>query len=424
MATVLLHPDVEKQLQSLPNDIEDRVRSKLADAIDLAKRYLTEREWGAKVVMFAMDIDTTEQIAAELREVSDKVFLAHSKLASSSAKKDRLVRQQIDAFARADQGVLVAPKLLDEGIDVPDAEVGINVAGTKTKLQLVQRMERVLRKHGDKRPHFHHYVAVPDDFRLEGLDAKEYVQEISWVRELGEQIGQEPVIERASIDQEVRDRAEQRGNELWARDLLADLGVETVQGTLHLDELIEDLTLDAARLLSETVDLGGKAVAKRDWKAAMATLREDTSLSASTLQRVWWLFPLYRERPGELAELLDGVIETRIALDSPDDPPEPDTPPSAEPGASDDDAAADDANREPVSTDGGQADTRPADSQQATGVEAGETADAATKPEPADRTNETAESRSDAESEDTAASNDPSDVSDGVLATIRRLFDR
>ncbi|WP_372911145.1 type II toxin-antitoxin system RelE/ParE family toxin [Salinigranum sp.] len=32
MATVLLHPDVEKKLQSLPNDIEDRIRSKLKDA--------------------------------------------------------------------------------------------------------------------------------------------------------------------------------------------------------------------------------------------------------------------------------------------------------------------------------------------------------------------------------------------------------
>lgn len=32
MASVLLHPDVEKKLQSLPNDIEERIRSKLADA--------------------------------------------------------------------------------------------------------------------------------------------------------------------------------------------------------------------------------------------------------------------------------------------------------------------------------------------------------------------------------------------------------
>jgi mRNA-degrading endonuclease RelE of RelBE toxin-antitoxin system len=32
MPTVLLHPDVEKKLQSLPTDVESRIRSKLADA--------------------------------------------------------------------------------------------------------------------------------------------------------------------------------------------------------------------------------------------------------------------------------------------------------------------------------------------------------------------------------------------------------
>lgn len=40
MATVLLHPDVEKKLQSLPNDIEDRIRSKMADAGTNPDRHL------------------------------------------------------------------------------------------------------------------------------------------------------------------------------------------------------------------------------------------------------------------------------------------------------------------------------------------------------------------------------------------------
>jgi len=40
MATVLLHPDVEKELQSLPNDIEGRIRSKLAEAGENPDRHL------------------------------------------------------------------------------------------------------------------------------------------------------------------------------------------------------------------------------------------------------------------------------------------------------------------------------------------------------------------------------------------------
>ena len=40
MATVLLHPDVEKKLHRLPNDIETRIRSKLEDAGENPERHL------------------------------------------------------------------------------------------------------------------------------------------------------------------------------------------------------------------------------------------------------------------------------------------------------------------------------------------------------------------------------------------------
>ncbi|AZQ16058.1 type II toxin-antitoxin system RelE/ParE family toxin [Halorubrum sp. PV6] len=40
MATVLLHPDVEKKLENLPNDIEDRIRSKLKEAGKNPDRHL------------------------------------------------------------------------------------------------------------------------------------------------------------------------------------------------------------------------------------------------------------------------------------------------------------------------------------------------------------------------------------------------
>lgn len=40
MPSVLLHPDVEKDLQRLPDDIERRIRSKLADAGEYPQRYL------------------------------------------------------------------------------------------------------------------------------------------------------------------------------------------------------------------------------------------------------------------------------------------------------------------------------------------------------------------------------------------------
>jgi len=53
---------------------------------------------------------------------------------------------------------------------------------------------------------------------------------------------------------------------------------------------------------------GGERVAQDDWEAAMEALRDSEALSVEGLQRVWWLFPLYRERPTELDELLTASL--------------------------------------------------------------------------------------------------------------------
>jgi superfamily II DNA or RNA helicase len=306
-------PDRWQQLSTTIHSrswIRHRSQPKIDDAVSLAADYLDDTDRPIKLVIFAMDIETADEIARRLRPTTENVFRAHSKLEASSGKTRRTVQRNIDAFSQCENGVLISPKMLDEGIDVPDAEVGINVAGTKTKLQLVQRMGRVLRKHGDQRPHFHHFIAMPDEDFVPGLDSKEYVQELNWVRELGEMIGVQPVIDEAGVDSELLARAEQRGNELWAQDLLEELEVETVQGNVQLEELLNALTVEATVELLGTLELDGERVREQNWNDAMDGLREADALTVEALQRVWWLFPLYRERPGELAELLEATHAT------------------------------------------------------------------------------------------------------------------
>jgi len=264
-----------------------------------------------KIMMFAMDIDTTEEIEDRLDPHADTVHAVHSQVASSSSEKNRIVQQRINEFGRTDHGVLIAPKLLDEGIDVPDAEVGINVAGTKTKLQLVQRMGRILRKHGEQEPKFHHFVAVPDENYIEGLDSREYVQEVNWVRELGELIDKQPTFDNAAVDADVIERAERRGHEQWARDLLEDLDIETVQGSVDLETIINSLTVDAAAEIQATVSFDHEEVLEGEWQTAMETLRDDSEtlgLSVQNRQHIWWLFPVYRDQPEELNRILAEII--------------------------------------------------------------------------------------------------------------------
>ncbi len=47
--------------------------------------------------------------------------------------------------------MLAAPRVLDEGIDVPQADVGVILATTRSKRQIIQRMGRIIRPKSDGR---------------------------------------------------------------------------------------------------------------------------------------------------------------------------------------------------------------------------------------------------------------------------------
>ncbi|HUG84999.1 MAG TPA: helicase-related protein, partial [Euzebya sp.] len=47
--------------------------------------------------------------------------------------------------------VVVAPRVLDEGVDVPDAELAVVLAAFRTRRQMIQRLGRVLRLKADGR---------------------------------------------------------------------------------------------------------------------------------------------------------------------------------------------------------------------------------------------------------------------------------
>ncbi len=61
-------------------------------------------------------------------------------------------RDRFTAFERGDYTVVAAPKLLDEGVDVPAADLAIILATSRSRRQLIQRMGRVIRKKKDGRP--------------------------------------------------------------------------------------------------------------------------------------------------------------------------------------------------------------------------------------------------------------------------------
>lgn len=57
----------------------------------------------------------------------------------------------LGAFKSGAMKALVAPKVLDEGVDVPEADVGVILASSKSRRQMIQRMGRIIRPKRDGR---------------------------------------------------------------------------------------------------------------------------------------------------------------------------------------------------------------------------------------------------------------------------------
>jgi RNA polymerase primary sigma factor len=91
----------------------------------------------------------TQESARRAQQVYTAMGSKASALFSGMAKEDR--KQGMDDFRSGASQILAAPRLLDEGIDVPEADLGIIVAANRSQRQMVQRLGRVIRKKADGR---------------------------------------------------------------------------------------------------------------------------------------------------------------------------------------------------------------------------------------------------------------------------------
>jgi superfamily II DNA or RNA helicase len=96
-------------------------------------------------LLFTMTKDSAEQIADDLVAHGINADALHSDLL-------RPERQRLLAsFATHRLRALSAPLVLDEGVDVPEADLAVILAASRTKRQMIQRMGRVLRRKQDGR---------------------------------------------------------------------------------------------------------------------------------------------------------------------------------------------------------------------------------------------------------------------------------
>lgn len=92
--------------------------------------------------------DTVEQAVAAA-QVANRHGLRAEVLHGELDERTR--RARMAAFRAGRTQVIVAPRVLDEGVDVPDADVAVVLSAFQTRRQMVQRLGRVVRLKADGR---------------------------------------------------------------------------------------------------------------------------------------------------------------------------------------------------------------------------------------------------------------------------------
>jgi len=95
---------------------------------------------GTRTIVFSEIIESGSDAAQLLRKSGCRA----EHISSEDSRDSR--KRTLEAFGKGQLAVIVAPKILDEGVDVPAADVGIILAGSKSRRQMIQRMGRILRK--------------------------------------------------------------------------------------------------------------------------------------------------------------------------------------------------------------------------------------------------------------------------------------
>jgi len=96
-------------------------------------------------LVFCSTIESAQEIGSLLR--SKGISTAVHTSATTDEERARI----LDIFSDGRIKVLVTVQTLDEGVDVPEADLAVILGSTQTKRQMVQRMGRVIRKKPDRR---------------------------------------------------------------------------------------------------------------------------------------------------------------------------------------------------------------------------------------------------------------------------------
>ncbi len=129
------HAMLERRRLLADTPAKDSALRQLAPAVGAADR----------TIIFTQSIVATERACGVLTTCGLRAAALHSALGGSERS------ERLRGFAAGELDALAAPRVLDEGVDIPAADLAVIVSASRSRRQMVQRMGRVLRRKPDGR---------------------------------------------------------------------------------------------------------------------------------------------------------------------------------------------------------------------------------------------------------------------------------
>jgi len=274
-------------------------RPRIEHAIRLAKSLANNH----KIIMFAMDIRSCETIGSTLAENTENVFVIHSEM-PDSVRDDRIRR-----FGACTKGILIGAQMLSEGLDFPEVDIGINVAASKTRLQLTQRMGRILRKGNtpNKHPYFYHFVAIPDHASyIPEEDDLAFLDDLAWVQDAALRMGlnAEIIWDEELLKDNIESETVNWFHKTFFKKDLSDI---TKVGTYNLKYVInqfpESATYRIIRILESLPP--DMELTDNQWTRIIRVSSDYTHNKFLNLPGFWWLLILAKRRPDNIIRLFN-----------------------------------------------------------------------------------------------------------------------
>jgi len=115
-----------------------------------------------KIILFCESIAFVEQISQE--------FLIPV-ISSKTSPNER--KSVIAGFKNSNLRVIAAGRVLDEGVDVTQAAIGVVISGSAQKRQFIQRLGRVLRPHPGKTVAILYEIITKDTSEVRTADRRQ-----------------------------------------------------------------------------------------------------------------------------------------------------------------------------------------------------------------------------------------------------------